>query len=253
LMENIRTLLGRLKLRGMEQAIDAEIQRAQREGSAVHEVIYRLLAEEDRYREERSLDYRIQQAKIPWNWTLQTFPFDRKPDLNRSQIQTLAGLSFVERAQNIVFIGEPGTGKTGLAIGLLRQAILSGYRCRFFKAQDLLDSLYASLADRSTQKLINTLSRYAVLLIDELGYLTLKPEQVNAFFRLMDERYGKTSTLITTNLEYNDWYCLFQRKPLVDALLNRLQHHCVTIRVGGPSLRVPEEQQPDLPTSHPVL
>jgi len=98
-----------------------------------------------------------------------------------------------------------------------------------------------------------TLSRYAVLLIDELGYLTLKPEQVNAFFRLMDERYGKTSTLITTNLEYSDWYSLFQRKSLVDALLNRLQHHCVTIRVGGPSLRVPEEQQPDLPTSHPVL
>lgn len=247
-MENIRALLGRLKLRGMEQVLDAEMERAQRSGCAVHEVIYRLLAEEDRYREERSLDYRVQQARIPWDWTLRTFPFDRKPDLNRSQIQTLAGLSFVERAQNIVFIGEPGTGKTGLAIGLLRQAILSGYRCRFFKAQDLLDSLYASLADRSTQKLINTLSRYAVLLIDELGYLTLKPEQVNAFFRLMDERYGKTSTLITTNLEYSDWYSLFQRKPLVDALLNRLQHHCVTIRVGGPSLRVPEEQQPEPPT-----
>lgn len=150
----------------------------------------------------------------------------------------------MERAQNIVFIGDPGTGKSGLAIGLLRQAILSGYRCRFFNAQDLLDSLYASLADRSTQKLIKILSRYAVLLIDELGYLTLKPEQVNAFFRLMDERYGRTSTLITTNLEYSDWYSLFQRKSLVDALLNRLQHHCITIRVGGPSLRIPEEQQP---------
>lgn len=243
-METIRALLGRLKLRGMEQIIDAEMERAERSGCAVHEVISRLLAEEDRYRQERSLEYRLQQAKIPWQWTLQTFPFDRKPDLNRSQIQTLAGLSFVERAQNIVFIGDPGTGKTGLAIGLLRQAILSGYRCRFCKAQDLLDSLYASLADRSTQQLIHTLSRYAVLLIDELGYLTLKPEQVNAFFRLMDERYGKTSTLITTNLEYSDWYSLFQRKSLVDALLNRLQHHCVTIRVGGPSLRVPEEQQP---------
>lgn len=242
--EDLRKLLVKLKLRGMENVLDSEIERAQREGSAISEIIYRLLVEEDRYREERSLDYRIQQAKIPWNWTLQTFPFDRKPDLNRPQIQTLAGLSFVERAQNIVFIGDPGTGKSGLAIGLLRQAILSGYRCRFFNAQDLLDSLYASLADRSTQKLIKILSRYAVLLIDELGYLTLKPEQVNAFFRLMDERYGRTSTLITTNLEYSDWYSLFQRKSLVDALLNRLQHHCITIRVGGPSLRIPEEQQP---------
>lgn len=248
--EKLRPLLAKLKLRGIEQVLDAEIERAQREGSPIPEVIYRLLAEEDRYREERSLDQRLKKAKIPWDWTLQTFPFESKPDLNRSQIQTLAGLSFVERAQNVVFIGDPGTGKTGLAIGLLRQAILSGYRCRFFNAQELLDQLYASLADRSTQRLIKTLSRYAVLLIDELGYLTLKPEQVNAFFRLMDERYGRTSTIITTNLVYADWYALFQRKPLVDALLNRLQHHCVTIHVGGPSLRVPEEQhQPTPPSS----
>jgi DNA replication protein DnaC len=249
LKENLRPLLAKLKLRGIEQVLDAEIERAQREGSPIPEVIYRLLAEEDRYREERSLDHRLKKAKIPWDWTLQTFPFESKPDLNRSQIQTLAGLSFVERAQNVVFIGDPGTGKTGLAIGLLRQAILSGYRCRFFNAQDLLDQLYASLADRSTQRLIKTLSRYAVLLIDELGYLTLKPEQVNAFFRLMDERYGRTSTIITTNLVYADWYALFQRKSLVDALLNRLQHHCVTIHVGGPSLRVPEEQHQTTPSS----
>lgn len=247
--ENLRPLLAKLKLRGIEQVLDTEIERAQREGSPIPEVIYRLLAEEDRYREERSLDQRLKKAKIPWDWTLQTFPFESKPDLNRSQIQTLAGLSFVERAQNVVFIGDPGTGKTGLAIGLLRQAILSGYRCRFFNAQDLLDQLYASLADRSTQRLIKTLSRYAVLLIDELGYLTLKPEQVNAFFRLMDERYARTSTIITTNLVYADWYALFQRKSLVDALLNRLQHHCVTIHVGGPSLRVPEEQYQPTPPS----
>jgi len=249
LKENLRPLLAKLKLRGIDQVLDAEIERAQREGSPIPELIYRLLAEEDRYREERSLDQRLKKAKIPWDWTLQTFPFESKPDLNRSQIQTLAGLSFVERAQNVVFIGDPGTGKTGLAIGLLRQAILSGYRCRFFNAQDLLDQLYASLADRSTQRLIKTLSRYAVLLIDELGYLTLKPEQVNAFFRLMDERYGRTSTIITTNLVYADWYALFQRKSLVDALLNRLQHHCVTIHVGGPSLRVPEEQHQPTPSS----
>lgn len=245
--EHLRPLPAKLKLRGIERVLDSEIERAEREGSPLPELIHRLLVEEDRYREERSLEHRLKQAMIPWDWTLQTFPFERKPDLNRSQIQTLAGLSFVERAQNVVFIGDPGTGKTGLAIGLLRQAILSGYRCRFFNAQDLLDQLYASLADRSTQRLINTLSRYAVLLIDELGYLTLKPEQVNAFFRLMDERYGRTSTLITTNLDYSDWYSLFQRKPLVDALLNRLQHHCVTIRLGGPSLRVPQEQEQPSP------
>jgi len=75
--------------------------------------------------------------------------------------------------------------------------------------------------------------------IDELGYLTLKPEQSNAFFRLMDQRYGRVSTIITTNLEPTDWYALFAHKALVDALLDRLQHHCITIRIQGPSLRSP--------------
>ena len=100
--------------------------------------------------------------------------------------------------------------------------------------------MYASLADRSTPKLIKRLCNYPVLLIDELGYLTLKPEQINSFFKLMGERYGKTSTIITTNLDYPKWYDLFQKKPLVDALLDRLKHRCITIRIDGPSLRVPE-------------
>ena len=114
----------------------------------------------------------------------------------------LASLSFLVRAENIVFIGDPGTGKTGLAIGLLREALVSGRRGRFFKAQDLLDELYASLADRSSPKLFRRLAGYDLLLIDELGYLTLNAQQSNAFFKLMDERYGRKSTIITTNLDY---------------------------------------------------
>jgi DNA replication protein DnaC len=87
---------------------------------------------------------------------------------------------------------------------------------------------------------LNRLSAYDLLVIDELGYLTLKPEQVNAFFKLLDQRYGRTSTLITTNLPFDEWYQLFQRKSLVDAMLDRLQHHCITIRIDGPSLRAPD-------------
>lgn len=242
--EDIHQLLARLRLKGIEGVLDAELQRAGKEGTAHPELIRRLLLEEIRFREERSLEYRLQQAKIPWPWTLETFPFERKPDINRSQIQTLADLSFVECAQNIVFIGETGTGKTGLAIGLLRKAILSGYRCRFFDAQDLLDQIYASLADRTTPRLMKTLSNYDAIQIDELGYLTLKSEQINAFFRLMEMRYQKRSTLITTNLDYPEWYGLFQRKSLVDALIDRLKHHCITIRLAGPSLRVPEQNAP---------
>jgi DNA replication protein DnaC len=111
---------------------------------------------------------------------------------------------------------------------------------------DALDELYASLADRTTTRLLGQLSRMQPLLIDELGYLTIKPEQANAFFRLMDQRYSRVSTIITTNLDLPDWYALFDKKPLVDALLDRLQHHCITIRIDGPSLR-----RPDLPATPP--
>lgn len=227
----------------MASALDQELKRAEKEGVPVSEVIYRLLIQEQAYRQEKSMQYRLSQAKIPWQWTLKTFPFNKQPGISKSQIQQLATLSFLERKENIVFIGDPGTGKSGLATGILRNALINGYRGRFYNAQDLLDELYASLADRITPKLINRLCRYDILLIDELGYLTLKPEQVNAFFKLMGERYGRKSTIITTNLDYPDWYDLFRRKPLVDALLDRLKHHCITIRINGPSLRIPTYDQ----------
>ena len=235
--QRLSDLLLRLRLKGIAGFLDQELQRAEKEAVPPSEVLYRLLLEEQAYRQNQSLLYRLKGAKIPWDWTLKTFPFPKQPGVNKAQINELAGLAFVERKENIVFIGNTGTGKSGLAIGLLRQALLSGYRGRFYQAQDLLDELYASLADRSTPKLIQRLCRYDVLLIDELGYLTLKPEQSNAFFKLMAERYGKKSTIITTNLMYPEWYDLFQKKPLVDALLDRLQHHCITIHIDGPSLR----------------
>jgi DNA replication protein DnaC len=245
--KKLHQLLIDLRLKGMADVLDRELNRAEKKGSALDEVLYRLLVQELAYRQERSMLYRLNHAKIPWDWTLKTFPFDKQPGVRKPQIMSLAGLSFIERAENIVFIGNPGTGKSGLASGLLHQALIDGYRGRFYNAQDLLDELYASLADRTTPKLMKRLCNYPILVIDELGYLTLKPEQVNAFFKLMGERYGKSSTIITTNLEYEEWYDLFRRKPLVDALLDRLKHRCITIKINGPSLRVPSNEKKSNP------
>jgi DNA replication protein DnaC len=247
--EQLHQQLTQLRLRGMAAALDAELERAEREGAPPAEVLARLLAAEEAQRRERSLAYRLTQAKLPWRWTLESFPFDRQPGVDRAQIRALAGLDFLRRNENLLLIGPPGTGKTGIALALLREACLNGHAARFYNAQVLLDELYASLADRSTPKLLAQLARFQPLLIDELGYLTLKSEQSNAFFRLMDQRYGRVSTLITTNLEPTAWYELFANKALVDALLDRLQHRCITIRIDGPSLRTPAPHSPPPPQS----
>jgi DNA replication protein DnaC len=237
-LSHLHHLLKELRLKGAEAALEHALGKAEKQGLSHQGFLYELLLAEKKHKQEQSLHYRIRQAHLPFEWTLESFPFHLQPSIDKSRIMTLAGLEFVQRGDNIVFIGGTGAGKTGLAIGLLRKALIQGYRARFYKVQDLLDQLYASLADRSSSKLLKRLTNFDVLLLDELGYLTLQKEQMNMFFKLMDERYTKgKSTLITTNLAYDQWYEIFQPASMVDALLDRLKHHCVTISIEGDSLR----------------
>jgi len=234
----IKNLLAQLKFKGMSKVWDNHLAQGEKLTPGSEKIIHDLLLEELIYRQQRSIQYRLKIARLPWDWTLDTFPFEQQPSINKKQIMTLAGLGFLQRGENIVFWGKTGVGKSGLAVGILRQAILAGYRGRYYSVQDLLDDLYASLADRSTPKLLRALCRYDLLLLDELGYLTLNTEQMNAFFKLMKERYeAGRSTIITTNLEFEDWYSLLRPKDMVDAFLDRLYHRCIVVRITGQSLR----------------
>jgi len=238
----LQNLLSELRLKGMQMALETLLEKANKQGISIQEFLHEMLLQEKKFKQERSIQYRINQAKLPFEWSLDTFPFHLKPSINKTQIMTLSGLEFVERGDNIVFIGEPGTGKTGLSIGLIRKALLEGYRGRFYKVQDLLDELFASLVDRSTSKLLKKLTNLDVIIMDELGYLTLNQEQMNMFFKLMDERYNKSkSTIITTNLTYEKWYDILKPKSMVDALLDRLLHNCITINIENGSLRRPQD------------
>lgn len=202
---NLHQLLEQLRFRGIKEKLDNILASAEKTGASTSEVIKLLLEEEYRYRQERSIQYRLNQAKLPWTWSLDTFPFQKQPGVNKTQIQNLANLAFIERSENIVLIGDPGTGKSGLAIGLLRQALVKGYRGYFCDAQALLNKLYSSFADRYTHQLVKKLSRFDVLLIDKFSYLTISNEQASAFFNLIEMRYQKKSTIITTNLDYPNW------------------------------------------------
>jgi DNA replication protein DnaC len=237
--DEIDQLLKSLGLHRIREVFDREISRSTSSGSSFRDFAASLFREQHAWQRQRSFEYRVKVSRLPERWSLDTFPFDDQPHVNRTVIQQLGELDFVPKAENVVFIGPTGVGKTGLAIGILLRALENGYRGLFIAAQDLFDEMLASLADKSTRKLLNQLKSYDLLLIDEMSYLTLRPEQTNIFFRLMEERYGRKSTILTTNLEYDDWYEFLGRKEMVGALLDRLRHHCTTIRIDGPSLRRP--------------
>jgi DNA replication protein DnaC len=238
--EEIEQLLSNLRLRRIAEIFDEVLTTAEKEGLSYSELVVRLLRAQWHARQEQALAWRIGQAKLPESWTLETFPFAKQPGVSRKQIRGFAELEFIGRAENIVLIGPTGVGKTGLACGILLKALENGYRGRFVKAQDLFDEMYASLADRSTRSLVGRLARLDVLLIDEFGYLTIRPEQANIFFKLMEERYARHPTIITTSLDYEEWPNFLGTRSMVEALLSRVRHHCHTLRITGPSLRDPQ-------------
>jgi len=238
--DELEQLLHNLRLPKITEIVDRELRAADKKSTSYSEFLVRLLRAQWHHRQETSLAWRIKRAGLPEEWTLESFPFSKQPGVVRRQIRGFAELDFIPRAENLVFIGETGVGKSGLATGLLLKALQNGYRGLFVSAQDLFDEMYASLADRSSRKLLNRLARLDVIVIDEMGYLNLKPEQTNIFFKLMEERYRRRATIITTNLDYEEWYNFLGNKPLVDALLSRLRHQCHTIRIEGPSLRDPQ-------------
>src|SRR6267143_1534912 len=151
--EETQQLLENLHLKKMATILDQELENAKNNSPSYSEFLLRLLQAQWHERQEKCLQYRIQQARLPEQWTLESFPFKKQPGVSRRQIQELAELEFIPRAENIVFIGPTGVGKTGLASGLLLKALQNGYRGLFIKAQDLFDEMYASMADRASRKL----------------------------------------------------------------------------------------------------
>lgn len=238
--DELEQLLKALRLRKVAEILDDELASADKDERSYQDFLIRLLRAQWHAQQEAALAWRIERARLPEKWTLESFPFKKQPGISQKQIRGFAELDFVAKAENLVFVGPTGVGKTGIASGLLLKALQNGYRGLFLRAQDLFDEMYSSLADRSSRKLIDRLARVDILVVDEMGYLNLRPEQTNIFFKLMEERYRRRSTIITTNLEYEEWHNFLGNKALVDALLSRLRHQCHTVRIDGPSLREPQ-------------
>src|SRR4029077_290003 len=153
--DEIAQLLKNLHLGRIAEILDEELASAEKANMGYQELIARLLRAQWHRAQENALAWRIERAKLPEKWTLESFPFKKQPGVSQKQIRGFAELDFVAKAENIVFVGPTGVGKTGLASGLLLKALQSDYRGRFIRAQDLFDEMYASLADRSTRRLLS--------------------------------------------------------------------------------------------------
>jgi len=198
-----------------------------------------VLQEEYRLKRENARKIRLRSARIPEVLVLETFPFERQPKLNKKKIMALYdSWGYMEQGQNILWLGGTGVGKTGLATSFLVHAIHHGYTGRFVRFSDLVAELYRSVADHSEEKVLKSYAAVDCLAIDEIGYIEVEPVQVGLFFTLMQQRYKKKPTLITSNLGFSDWRTFLKNDHLSAALIDRLTEtshifnlkDCVTLR-----------------------
>jgi DNA replication protein DnaC len=197
-----------------------------------------LLADEIGARLERSIVTRTNLAHFPVIKTLDSFEFDAQPSIDRRITNELQTLAFIERRENVIFLGPPGVGKTHLAIGLGMKALHAGHRVYFLTAQDLLDQIHAAQLDGIPGHKQRHLNNVPLLIIDELGYVEFDKSAATWLFQLVCQRYERYSTIITSNKNFADWGTIFADTVLASALLDRLLHHSHVLSLKGESYRL---------------
>jgi DNA replication protein DnaC len=150
----------------------------------------------------------------------------------------LASLRFLEKAENIVFLGSSGVGKTHLATSIGIEAASKRYSTYYIKCHNLLQQLKRARLENRLDSKLKHINRYKLLIIDELGYLPIDKDDSNLFFQLIDMRYEKKSTILTTNINFNDWDSIFKDAVVANAILDRILHHAKVITINGRSYRV---------------
>ena len=230
--------LEQLKLLQMKEHLEEVSNFVSQNKLSFSDGLLRLSNYEIDYKTESASKSMVKAAAFPFVKEIMDYDFDFQPSVNQHEILELATLRFMESCKNVVFLGTSGVGKTHLATALGIVAAKKRYSTYFIKCHELLQQLKRAKLENRLEAKLKYINRYKLLIIDELGYLPIDKEDSNLFFQLIDMRYEKKSTILTTNINFSDWDSIFYDAVVANAILDRILHHAHVITITGQSYRL---------------
>ena len=240
--DRLRAMLADLKMPGALEAVDGILAQVDGGSLTASEAMERLLDAQIALRNNRRLKTAMRSSRLPAVKTLAQFDFAFQPSVRREQIESLHELGFLQRQENVVFLGPPGVGKTHLAISLAIAAAESGRRVYYGTLAGLVESLQDAKAAGSLARRLRVLTHPSLLVVDEIGYLPVTQEGAVLFFQLVNARHERASTVLTSNKGFEEWGAVLGDEVMAAALIDRLLHHCHLVNIRGNSYRMREHQ-----------